>query len=69
MGTAWRSSAAYPWEGAGLHVCGIEVVNVNITLRIYANKWQVNARLAILNPSARVQIDQHDGAVQSHALR
>ena len=37
---------------------GIEVVKVNITLRIYANKWHVYAGLAILNPSARVQIDQ-----------
>jgi prephenate dehydrogenase (NADP+) len=58
MGTAWRSSAAYPWEGAGLYVSGIEVVKVNIALRIYANKWHVYAGLAILNPSARVQIDQ-----------
>lgn len=58
MGTAWRSAACYPWEGAGLYVSGIEVVKVNITLRIYANKWHVYAGLAILNPSARVQIDQ-----------
>lgn len=58
MGTAWRNSASYPWEGAGLYVSGIEVVKVNITLRIYANKWHVYAGLAILNPSARVQIDQ-----------
>ncbi|KAF8578197.1 Prephenate dehydrogenase [Ramaria rubella] len=58
MGTAWQNSAAYPWEGAGLYVSGIEVVKVNITLRIYANKWHVYAGLAILNPCARVQIDQ-----------
>lgn len=58
MGTAWHNSSAYPWEGAGLYVSGIEVVKVNITLRIYANKWHVYAGLAILNPSARVQIYQ-----------
>lgn len=58
MGTAWHNSSGYPWEGAGLYVSGIEVVKVNIALRIYANKWHVYAGLAILNPSARVQIDQ-----------
>jgi prephenate dehydrogenase (NADP+) len=58
MGTAWRCASTYPWEGAGLYVSGIEVVKVNITLRIYANKWHVYAGLAILNPFARVQIDQ-----------
>ncbi|KAF8517177.1 Prephenate dehydrogenase [Hysterangium stoloniferum] len=58
MGTAWRNASEYPWEDAGLYVSGIEVVKVNITLRIYANKWHVYAGLAILNPSARVQIDQ-----------
>jgi len=58
MGTAWRHVGVYPWEGAALYVSGVEVVKVNITLRIYANKWHVYAGLAILNPSARVQIDQ-----------
>ncbi|EIW60531.1 Prephenate dehydrogenase [Trametes versicolor FP-101664 SS1] len=57
MGTAWHSSLAYPWEH-GLYVGGIETVKVNIMLRIYSNKWHVYAGLAILNPSARVQIDQ-----------
>ena len=28
-------------------------------LRIYSNKWHVYAGLAILNPAARVQIDQY----------
>lgn len=59
MGTAWLNSGQYPWEGTGLYVSGIEVVKVNITLRIYSNKWHVYAGLAILNPSARVQIDQY----------
>ena len=57
MGTAWHCSASYPWEH-GMYVGGIETVKVNIMLRIYSNKWHVYAGLAILNPSARVQIDQ-----------
>jgi prephenate dehydrogenase (NADP+) len=58
MGTAWHCAASYPWE-QGIYVKGIETVKVNITLRIYANKWHVYAGLAILNPSARLQIDQY----------
>ena len=58
MGTAWASEATYPWEH-GYYVKGIETVKVNIMLRIYSNKWHVYAGLAILNPSARVQIDQY----------
>ena len=60
MGTAWKSSGHYPWEEPeGLYVGGIETVKVNITHRIYANKWHVYAGLAILNPSAKIQIDQY----------
>jgi len=58
MGTAWRNSSAYPWETTR-YVSGIEVVKVNITLRIYAAKWHVYAGLAILNPSAQKQIQQY----------
>ncbi|KAF5322984.1 hypothetical protein D9611_009342 [Ephemerocybe angulata] len=58
MGTAWASASAYPWE-QGLYVGGIETVKVNLTLRIYSNAWHVYAGLAILNPSARIQIDQY----------
>ena len=58
MGTAWRNSADYPWETTR-YVSGIEVVNVNITLRIYAAKWHVYAGLALLNPSAQAQIKQY----------
>ncbi|KAH9952021.1 Prephenate dehydrogenase [Amylocystis lapponica] len=58
MGTAWASSLSYPWEH-GYYVDGIETVKVNIMLRIYSNKWHVYAGLAILNPSARTQIDQY----------
>lgn len=58
MGTAWASSKQYPWE-QGLYVGGLETAKVNITLRIYSNAWHVYAGLAILNPSARIQIDQY----------
>jgi hypothetical protein len=39
------------------YVGGIETVKVSI--RIYSNRWHVYAGLAILNPSARAQIDQY----------
>ncbi|PFH53255.1 hypothetical protein AMATHDRAFT_54967 [Amanita thiersii Skay4041] len=58
MGSAWASARWYPWEH-GLYVGGIETAKVNLTLRIYSNAWHVYAGLAILNPSARVQIDQY----------
>ena len=58
MGTAWASTALYPWEH-GYYVGGIETVKVNIVLRIFANKWHVYAGLAILNPSAKKQIRQY----------
>ncbi|KAF9818653.1 hypothetical protein IEO21_02633 [Rhodonia placenta] len=58
MGTAWANELEYPWE-TGHYVGGIETVKVNIMLRIYSNKWHVYAGLAILNPSARIQIDQY----------
>jgi len=58
MGTAWAAQQSYPWE-QGQYVGGIETVKVNIMLRIYANKWHVYAGLAILNPSAKIQIDTY----------
>lgn len=58
MGQAWCRSAAYPWETTR-YVSGIEVVKVNITLRIYSAKWHVYAGLAILNPIAQQQIKQY----------
>lgn len=42
---------------------GIEVAKINITLRIYSSKWHVYAGLAILNPVARVQINQYAKSV------
>ncbi|KAG8761869.1 prephenate dehydrogenase (NADP(+)) [Ceratobasidium sp. 428] len=62
MGTAWHCSASYPWE-QGWYVRGIEIVKVNIMLRIYSNKWHVYAGLAILNPAARDMIGQYANSV------
>lgn len=49
--------------GNGRYIRGIEVVKINITLRIYAAKWHVYAGLAILNPAARVQIETYSRSV------
>lgn len=60
MGTAWHNDCEYPWEvPQGRYTGGIETVKVNITHRIYSSKWHVYAGLAILNPSAKVQIEQY----------
>ncbi|KAK4703453.1 prephenate dehydrogenase (NADP+), partial [Phenoliferia sp. Uapishka_3] len=64
MGTAWKCMASFPWE-TGRYIGGIEVVKTNITLRIYAAKWHVYAGLAILNPAARIQIDQYAQSVSA----
>ncbi|KXJ88803.1 prephenate dehydrogenase [Microdochium bolleyi] len=58
MGKAWHASQQFPWEGAR-YVGGIENVKINLTLRIYSQKWHVYAGLAILNPEARKQITQY----------
>lgn len=57
MGEAWHCEGQYPWERARW-VSGIEVVKVNIALRIYSAKWHVYAGLALLNPAAQRQIQQ-----------
>ncbi|RUS23182.1 hypothetical protein BC937DRAFT_91105 [Endogone sp. FLAS-F59071] len=62
MGTAWKSDGRFPWENPHF-VGGIENVKVNVALRIYSNKWHVYAGLAIMNPSARVQIQQYAKSV------
>ncbi|KAI9885172.1 MAG: prephenate dehydrogenase (NADP(+)) [Watsoniomyces obsoletus] len=62
MGTAWRANNQFPWEIAR-YVGGIENVKINLTLRIYSNKWHVYAGLAILNPSAKEQIKQYAESV------
>jgi prephenate dehydrogenase (NADP+) len=38
-------------------------VKINVTLRIYSNKWHVYAGLAILNPAAQKQIKQYAESV------
>jgi prephenate dehydrogenase (NADP+) len=58
MGTAWTAMKQFPWE-IPRYIGGIENVKINVTLRIYSNKWHVYAGLAILNPSAKKQIRQY----------
>ncbi|KAI1170156.1 prephenate dehydrogenase [Nemania sp. FL0916] len=62
MGKAWHSAQQFPWEGAR-YVGGIENVKINLTMRIYSQKWHVYAGLAILNPEARKQINQYAESV------
>ncbi|KAF1999625.1 prephenate dehydrogenase-like protein [Amniculicola lignicola CBS 123094] len=62
MGAAWMANAQFPWETAR-YIGGIENVKINVTLRIYSNKWHVYAGLAILNPSAQKQIKQYAESV------
>ncbi|GAM84100.1 hypothetical protein ANO11243_020920 [Dothideomycetidae sp. 11243] len=62
MGAAWAANKQFPWE-IPRYVGGIENVKINITLRIYSNKWHVYAGLAILNPSAKRQIRQYAESV------
>lgn len=62
MGTAWAANNQFPWEIAR-YTGGIENVKINLTLRIYSNKWHVYAGLAILNPSAKAQINQYAKSV------
>ncbi|KAK5137542.1 hypothetical protein LTR08_008522 [Meristemomyces frigidus] len=62
MGTAWQANKQFPWENPR-YLGGIENVKINLTLRIYSNKWHVYAGLAILNPSAKAQIRQYAESV------
>ena len=62
MGAAWMANKQFPWEYPR-YIGGIENVKINITLRIYANKWHVYAGLAILNPDAQKQIKQYAESV------
>ncbi|WPH02015.1 Hypothetical protein R9X50_00486900 [Acrodontium crateriforme] len=62
MGTAWQANKQFPWE-IPRYIGGIENVKINLTLRIYSNKWHVYAGLAILNPSAKAQIRQYAESV------
>ncbi|KAF2145075.1 uncharacterized protein K452DRAFT_222009, partial [Aplosporella prunicola CBS 121167] len=62
MGAAWAANRQFPWE-IPRYLGGIENVKINVTLRIYSNKWHVYAGLAILNPYARQQIHQYAQSV------
>ncbi|RFU24030.1 hypothetical protein B7463_g12306, partial [Scytalidium lignicola] len=62
MGKAWHANQQFPWEIAR-YVGGIENVKINLTLRIYSQKWHVYAGLAILNPDAKLQIKQYAQSV------
>ncbi|KAI5287152.1 prephenate dehydrogenase (NADP(+)) [Ascosphaera aggregata] len=62
MGQAWQANNQFPWE-LPRYVGGIENVKINITLRIYSNKWHVYAGLAILNPAAQKQVRQYAQSV------
>ncbi|CAK9441009.1 uncharacterized protein LODBEIA_P48780 [Lodderomyces beijingensis] len=58
MGVAWRTSNQYPWR-TPKWIGGIENAKINISLRIFSNKWHVYAGLAITNPSAHDQVLQY----------
>ncbi|KAI3402723.1 TYR1 [Candida oxycetoniae] len=58
MGVAWRTCNQYPWK-TPKWIGGIENAKINISLRIYSNKWHVYAGLAITNPSAHDQVIQY----------
>ncbi|KAF5111718.1 hypothetical protein DV454_004626 [Geotrichum candidum] len=58
MGVAWMANNQYPWT-IPKWIGGIENAKVNISLRIFSNKWHVYAGLAITNPQAHKQILQY----------
>lgn len=58
MGVAWKEINQYPWETLRW-IGGLENAKINISLRIFSNKWHVYAGLAITNPSAHEQILQY----------
>lgn len=58
MGVAWKETNQYPWK-IPKWIGGMENAKINISLRIYANKWHVYAGLAITNPSAHGQVLQY----------
>jgi len=42
MGLAWKANNQFPWQTVR-YEGGIENVKVNVTLRIFSNKWHVYA--------------------------
>lgn len=59
MGCAWEKCKVYPWDVDNKWIGGLENVKINISLRIYSNKWHVYAGLAITNPHAHQQVLQY----------
>lgn len=63
MGRAWYKRQVYPWQSTSNNGAkwsgGLENAKINISLRIYSNKWHVYAGLAITNPAAHKQILQY----------
>ena len=63
MGRAWYKRQIYPWQNTSNNLAkwsgGLENAKINISLRIYSNKWHVYAGLAITNPAAHKQILQY----------
>jgi prephenate dehydrogenase (NADP+) len=62
MGAAWKTRSTFPWEN-NRYLGGIDNVKILTTLRIFSNKWHVYAGLAIMNPSARFQVQQYAKSV------
>lgn len=62
MGVAWYSNNQYPWQ-IPKWIGGVENAKINISLRIYSNKWHVYAGVAISNPHAHPQILQYARSV------
>lgn len=62
MGVAWHANNQYPWK-IPKWIGGIENAKINISLRIFSNKWHVYAGLAITNPYAHPQILQYSKSV------
>ncbi|CCH44670.1 Prephenate dehydrogenase [NADP+] [Wickerhamomyces ciferrii] len=58
MGVAWHKMKYYPWKSTRW-IGGLENAKINISLRIFSNKWHVYAGLAITNRSAHKQIMQY----------
>lgn len=63
MGTAWLNRDSFPWIEEPYSKGGIENVKVNITLRIFSQKWHVYNDLAMLNKMAKPIVNQYSKSV------
>ncbi|EDO18601.1 hypothetical protein Kpol_1048p32 [Vanderwaltozyma polyspora DSM 70294] len=64
MGLTWAKLKVYPWTmGISKWNGGLENVKINISMRIFSNKWHVYAGLAITNPAAHQQVLQYATSV------